>query len=313
MNSDEQELSQRFYEAVQHQSNYSERSQQSADFRIGMSDLGWCSELVRRMLAGIPEPVTDKVDAFIGTALGDHIEQAWVAQNPTALRHTQVEVEFKGDHGTYTVGGHPDLILPDEGIVVDVKTTRGLAVVEKTGPSLQQQFQRHGYALGAWQAGLLGDIPLEEVRVANVWMDRAGDDEHMHCQMEPYDQDVVDQAGQWIDDVVYAYIHKEPARKEPPRDMCAKVCGHFSDCRAWETDVAGLIEDPETLAAIDAYREAQQMESEARKIKDQARAHLVGMQGSTGTHFLRWTWINESLVPEYQRKGYYKIDIKPIK
>lgn len=313
MTPDEQALADEFYEAIQHQSNYSERSQQSADFRIGMSDLGWCSELTRRMLAGIAEPITDKLDAFIGTALGDHVEAAYAARYGTrAVRHAEVRITLRGEHGEYEVGGHPDLLLLDENCVVDVKSTRGLSVVERTGPSQQQQFQRHGYALGAWEAGYFTG-PLSEVQVANVWLDRAGDDERVHVQMEPYDPEVIQAAGEWLDEVVYAYMNGETARKEPPRDMCAKVCGHFADCRAFDTDVQGLITDDVVLAAVDVYREGQQMESEGRKLKDQARAHLSGRSGSTGTHFLRWTWVNDSLVPEYQRRGHWKIDLRPIK
>lgn len=313
MTPDEQQLAESFYSAIQYKSNYSERSQQSADFRIGMSDLGWCSELVRRMLAGIPEPETDKVTAFIGTALGDHIEQAWVDRHPDAIRQATVSVEFKGDHGTYVVSGHPDLILPNEGILIDVKTKRGLAVVERTGPSTQQQYQRHGYALGAWTQGLFGDLPLDEVRVANVWMDRAGDEHRVHVQMEPFDQRIVDEAGEWVDEVVYAYLHNEEARKEPPREMCAKVCGHFSTCRGLETDVSGLLTDRDTLTAIDIYTEGARLEREGKKLKDQAKANLTGMTGSTGTFNLRWTWVNESEVPAFTRSGYYRLDLKPIK
>lgn len=313
MTPEEAALATEFYEAIQHKSNYSERSQQSADFRIGMSDLGWCSELVRRMLAGIPEPPTDKLDAFIGTAIGDHVEQAWCDYDPYAIRHAEVSVTFKGDHGDYVVSGHPDLILPDRGIVVDAKTKYGLRVVERTGPNLQQQFQRHGYALGAYQQGMFGDMPLEEVLVANVWVDRTGEDERCHVQMEPFDQQVIDHAAAWIDNVVYAYLHDEVADKEPPREMCAKVCGHFATCRALDTDVSGLLTDPEVLTSIDMYREAQSMASEAEKMKKQAKSYLREVSGSTGTHFLRWTWVNDSLVPEHTRKGYYKIDLKPIK
>lgn len=313
MTPEEQDLASRFYEAVQRQSNYSERSQQSAGFRMGMSDLGWCSEAARRMLAGIPEPITDKLDAFLGTAIGDHVEAAFKQAYQSAIRGARVEIKFQGDYGEYTVSGHPDLILPDEGVLVDVKTKRGLAVPAKTGPSQQQQFQRHGYAKGAHAAGYFGDMPLERVQVANVWFDRAGDDEYCHVQMEPYSEDVIYQAGQWLDEVVHAYLNGEGARKEPPRDVCAKVCGHFADCRAYDTDAQGLIDDPEALAAIDTYREGAALESEGRKLKDQAKPYLKGRAGSTGDMNLRWVWINETLVPEYHRAGYFKIDLRPIK
>lgn len=113
MDEAEAELAEQVYQAVQAASNFSERSQQSADFRIGISDLGFCSEKVRRMLAGIPEPVTDKTAAFIGTALGDHIEQAYCAVHPNAIRQAEVSSLCKVTaaptpwSGTRTSSTHP--------------------------------------------------------------------------------------------------------------------------------------------------------------------------------------------------------------
>jgi hypothetical protein len=221
MNEEESELAEQVYQAVQASSNFSERSQQSADFRIGISDLGFCSEKVRRMLAGIPEPVTDKTAAFIGTALGDHIEQAYCAVHPEAIRQAEVTLALTGDGGTYTLVGHPDIVHP-RGVIIDFKTTRGLGIVRRNGPSQQQQFQRHCYALAA--ADLYDDdVSMDDVMVANVWFDRSGDETYPYVHMEPFSQQVVAEAAMFVDDLVYAYLHDEPARKEPPREVCAKT------------------------------------------------------------------------------------------
>ena len=175
------------------------------------------------MLAGIAEPVTDKTAAFIGTALGDHIEQAYCAVYPKAIRQAEVSLWCKGTAGGYTLVGHPDIIDP-RGVIIDVKTTRGLSIVRRNGPSQQQQFQRHCYALAAF--GLFdATSPWTDVKVANVWFDRAGDETYPYVHMEPFSPEVVAQAGMFIDDLVYAYLHDEAARKEPPREVCAKVCG----------------------------------------------------------------------------------------
>jgi hypothetical protein len=307
----EQDLAAQVYAAIQHASNESERSQQSTDFRIGMSDLGFCSEKVRRMVAGIPEPVTDKLAAFIGTAIGDHVEQACLAIWPHAIRQPAVAVTLHGDGGDYVVTGHPDLVLPDEGIVVDFKTHRGLAVPRRTGPSRQQQYQRHGYALGAWEAGLFGDLDLSDVQVANVWVDRAADDHEVYAHMEPYDQRVIDEAAMWLDDVAYAYLHDQEARKEPAREVCAKACGHFADCRLYDTDVQGLLTDDTILASVDMYREAATMEKQARRLKDQAKAALTGVTGSTGKVMVRWVHINGTHV-EFDRDPYDRLDVRDV-
>ncbi len=309
MSEEEQTLAEQVYEAIQRSSNYSERSQQSADFRIGISDLGFCSELVRRMLAGIPEPVTDKTAAFIGTALGDHIEQAYCAMHPGAIRQAEVSLTLQGDGGVYTLTGHPDIIDPS-GVIVDVKTTLGLSIVRRNGPSLQQQFQRHCYALAAFEMYDEG-VTLDDVRVANVWFDRAGDETFPYVHMEPFNPEVVGQAGMFIDDLVYAYLHDDAARKEPPREVCAKVCGHFADCRALDTDVEGLLTAPDIITAVDLYREGLALEKQGAKMKDQAKAALIDVSGSTGKFTVRWVHVNGSHV-EFDRKPSERLDIKPM-
>lgn len=311
MNEEEQALADEVYAAIQHASNYSERSQQGADFRIGISDLGWCSEKVRRMVAGIPEPVTDKLPAFIGTALGDHMEQACMTAWPHAIRQATVQVTLCGDGGEYLVTGHPDLILP-EGLVIDYKSARGLTKVRRTGPDQQQQFQRHSYALGAYGMGLFHDtVELADVRVANVWMDRAADDRGLHVHLEPFSMDVIQQAAMWIDDVAYAYQQDQPARKEPPLEMCRKVCGHFADCRGGEGDPEGLLTDDGVLVAVDMYNEGIALEKQGRKLKEEAKAELSGIQGSTGKFSVRWVHVNGSHV-EFDRASYEKLDVRKV-
>jgi hypothetical protein len=310
MTPEEHALAEQVYEAIQQVSNYSERSQQSADFRIGISDLGFCSEKVRRMLAGIPEPITDKTAAFIGTALGDHIEQACQAVWHHAIRQAEVTLQLLGDGGrTYTLIGHPDLIDPT-GVVIDIKTTRGLSIVRRNGPSRQQQFQRHCYAMASMPL-FNPDVTLDKVRVANVWFDRAGDEPYPYVQMEDFSPQVVAEAAMFVDDLVYAFLHGEAARKEPPREVCAKACGHFADCRALDTDVEGLLTDPDILTAVDLHRDALAMERKARQMKDQARSALVDISGSTGKFSVRWVHVGGGHV-EYDRKPSARLDIKPM-
>jgi len=308
----EQRLAKDLYAAVQHATNFSVRSMQSKEFKVGISDLGYCSERTRRMLdQQVPED-TDMLAAFIGTALGDHIEQAAMVRWPNAIRQATVTLTLEGDQRSYEVSGHPDLILPDEGMLVDFKTKFGLDVVRKTGPSQQQQFQRHCYAKGAWEAGFFGDLPLEDVLVANAWMDRSGREKEFHVHVEPFDQGMVDAAAQWLDDVVYAFLHQEEARKEPPREVCAATCGFYGVCRAYDTDVEGLIRDPDMLAAVDLYRQGTRMMSDGKSLQSQAKQVLKGVEGSTGEFTVRWTHVNETVIPEQTRAGYEKLEVRPI-
>jgi hypothetical protein len=310
MTQDEESLGASIYEAIQTASNYSARSLQSREFKVGISDLGFCSERTRRMLDQQVPDDRDMLPAFIGTAIGDHVEQAIAARWPHAIRQAEVSVRLIGERSTYNVGGHPDILV--DGTVIDVKTSRGLGIPRRKGPSQQQQYQRHCYALGAWEAGLLGNITLDEVKVANVWIDRAADEREPYVHMEAYSPQVVEEAAWWLDDVVYAYLHGEEARKEPARELCEKACGFYATCRALDTDVEGLLTDDAVVASVGMYREALSLETQAKRLKDQAKAHLAGVQGSTGEYTVRWVHVNGTHV-EFDRSSYDRLDIRPIK
>jgi hypothetical protein len=309
MNTAEQELADAIYGAVQHFTNHTARSLQSSAFQVGVSDLGFCSERTRRMLEQQIPDDTDMLPAFIGTAIGDYVEKAIVESLwPDAITQAEVAVTLTGSRGmTFTIGGHPDVILRDKGLVIDVKTAFGLTYVEKDGPDQQKQFQRHLYALAAHQQGMFGDRPLSDIKVANVWFDRGGVDRRAHLQMEPFNMEWVEAATEWIDDVVYAWVHGEEARKEPPRAMCAKACGFFRTCRAFDTDVEGLLTMPEHLAGIEMYLDGAAQEKAGKRLKDEAKVLLKDVQGSTGRHQLRWTWKNTR-----NGGGYWAIDITEI-
>ena len=202
-------------------------------------------------------------------------------------------------------------VKPGE-LVLDGKTSGGLEIARRTGADQAKQFQRHLYGLGAWEAGLLGDIPLEQVRVGNVWLDRTGEEQELYVQTEPFNPEIVEQAITWLEDVIYAFTNGEEARKEPPREMCAKVCGFYRVCRAFDTDVSGLLTDPEVLAAVEMYREGLALEKQGAALKKQAKPSLTGVTGSTGEFSVRWIHINETVVPETTRAAYDRLDLRAI-
>lgn len=312
MNEQERTIADRLYAGLQALSNFSARTLQAKEFQVGVSDLGFCSERVRRSIDRQVEPDTDKLKALIGTALGDYMERAAMAVWPEAVTQATINVLLSGERREYELSGHPDIILPEQGIVLDGKTDYGLNTVRRTGPSLQQQFQRNLYGLGAWNAGFFGDRPLSEVQVGNVWLDRAGIEQELHVQMEPYSEDLTHDAATWLDDVVYAYLNGEEARKEPPREMCAVVCGFYEVCRAWDTDVEGLLTDKTVLESVSMHREGGDLVKRGKKLQDEAKVHLKGITGSTGEFNIRWTHVNDSVVPEQHRRGYDKLDIRPL-
>lgn len=304
------------YEAIQEYTNTDERSAQAAEWRVGISDLGYCSERTRRMLNQETPDDTDMLAAFIGTAIGDHAERAIVAKHPQMQRQLSVTLTLDGGTRTYRIPGHPDLADP-RGLVLDGKTSYGLSLSPGFDASeRQRRFQRHGYALALHQAGWF-EVPLEEVQVGNFYIDRSAQDKWVEVTLEPFSHDVIDEMTEWLEETIYAYTQNVEAAKEPPREVCEKTCGFFAECRLYDSDVAGLFTDGHVLDAMTQYEQARTMEREARRLKDQARDVLLGMDGFgivDGERFaLRTTHVNETLIREYTRRGYDKIELKKVK
>lgn len=306
MTEQEKLLGDQVYQAIQQASNGSERSQQQQDFNIGVSDVGVCPERVRRMLAGIPEPITDKLSAFVGTAVGDHVERAVAVAFPEALIQTVVSVALSGGRNDYLLTGHPDIVQPWG--VIDVKTVYGLEATRRTGPTFGQLFQRHAYTKGAHDAGLLS-VPLEEARTANIWIDRSGRTKEPFVHMDTYNSSILQDGAFWLDEVYYAYEHGVAAEKSPPREWCKVACGHFEDCRLYDSDVTGLLTDEKVLAAIEMHQEGKALKKEGERLQDEAKPILEGIEGYTNEFQLRWTHINEAPVPAYTRSGYSRLNI----
>jgi len=309
------QLADQVYAAIQTASVTSERADQDRQYKVGISSLGWCSERTRRMLAGEDPDDTDMLAAWLGTAIGDAAERAVLDHAwPDAIIQPTVTMVLKGGEFAYTIPGHPDVILPT-GIVVDFKTADGLMIAERTGmEERQKKFQRHGYALAAFEGGLFDDgVSLGDVLVGNCWIDRSGSEKRVVVRLEPYDPEVTRETLEWLEEVIYAYKHGEAGRKEPPREMCAKTCGFFATCRAYDTDVSGLLTDTDVLAAMDLYLEGQRMASDGRKMQEQAKAALREVEGFAlldGQRFsLRWTHVNESLTKPSVRRAHDKISL----
>lgn len=319
MNEAEQAMAAELYAAIQTYTTGDARSIQSQKYQVGVSDLGWCSERTRRMLANEDPDDTDMLAAFIGTAVGDHLERAIKAHAWTdALIQPEVVLTLTDDAHTYNIPGHPDIVRPD-GIVIDGKTSRGLSVVARTGfTERQKRFQRHGYAKACYDAGLFNpDITLDDVWVGNVWIDRAADDKELLVRLEPYDPQVIFEMTDWLGEVIYAFTHDQEAPKEPPREVCAKTCGFFATCRMFDTDVAGLLTAENIVAALEQYREGLDLTRTGEKMKDQAKAELRDVSGFAlldGERWsLRWTHVNETVIPETVRRGYDRLDVKKAK
>lgn len=309
-------------ESVNAWSEGTERSQQAKDFVLGPSDMGYCSERVRRQLdRQIPEDPVDWNKAFIGTWLGEGLEQAAEQYAKSGIQAdvlsekvmTQVElwVTLEADTMVFKIPGHADLLDPGRRpILLDFKAKDGLHFVRKEPTPQGYQFQRHLYGLGAHQCGLIGS--LDDLLVGNVYYDRSGRESLPYVQIEPFSHDVIHEATTWLEDVVYAYKHEEEARKEPPREVCETTCGFFTKCRGYDTDVEGRIDHPDHLSAVDLYLEGKDLEREGKRMKTAAQVRLKEIEGHTEVYTVRWTEISGGHV-EYEREPYKRLDIRKKK
>ena len=292
----------------------SERSLQSADFRLGPSDIGLCRERVRRMILQVPydEPDQHYLAAFVGTAIGDHAERAlaeqegWITQQELTITLPAV-----GDQPSRTMIGHCDAIVPEWNMMVDFKSTAKLAVVARGPVKLGYQYQRHLYCLGAIQAGLLEE---EGALVANVFIDRTAETEMPHVDVQPFSWDVVREAAEWLEDAIYAVRHHEEASKDPGIEFCSGWCGYYLSCRALDRKIeGGLIEDEEKLAAAKLYVEALADEKEAATRKAQAKRALMGVEGSTGEHAVKWIHVGPGEVQASYRPAYDRLSVTRLR
>jgi hypothetical protein len=334
------------YESIQDASNGTERSAQQQAFRLGASNIGHCQQAAVFMIKQTPPTdVRDKSAAFFGTVAGDAIEKQMKLRHPDWLFQTDLvfTIPSGGD-----LGAHADIIRPadacvtvaefeaneaarkealaridagEQGVTVpeklyvqgvdDLKSKDKLDVIKKYGPSKQQVFQLTIYASAAIDAGLLD--PTQPIRLADVYFDRSGAQHEAYTFGWWYDPAVLLEIDDWIHDTKYAVINNSEASKDKPREWCWNWCEYATLCRGNDTDVEGLIEDPEILSAVDLYAQGLEHERTGKKLKDVAKLSIPAqLSGSTGTHNVRWVEIGPTVVQESVRAGYRKLDIRPV-
>lgn len=291
-------------EAVKAHGMNSLRSQQQAQQLIGMSELGACRNYLLHMVKQTEpdEEVGIKWPAFIGTWLGDGLENAVRAQFGFLVQQT-VEVTLPSGK---RLAGTCDVQTDDS--VWDFKAVDGLESVKRSGPSFRQKAQIMGYLMALIQAGKL---PEDAVAVL-VFYDRSGRDDTPYVWMSALDMTVVLEADQRLDDVVYARMYEDEAPRDEPDAWCQVACPFYSKCRGANTDVSGLIEDEGALLAVKNYEEGKRLAREGERLKDEAKQTLRGVSGSTGEHLVRWTEVAETYVEGFNRKAHTKIDIRKM-
>lgn len=280
------------------------RSNQSQRGALGVSDVGVCRERARRKIMGSPRStMLTPMSAMVGTWVDAGVRAARKASNPALIVDAEFHVKLPSGE---VLPGHPDEIDPTEPSICDVKTVDGLSAVRRSGPDEQQQFQRHLYALGALQNGLVHDA--ESLIVRNVWVDRSGRHNDVHVQQEPFDEGQVQRASEWLADVTYACDNGEEASKDKPAQWCFACCEYAGSCRRDYLGGAELT-DPTLVGAVLAYEEARTLGKELELVKEDAARMLRGVDGTVGDLSVRSTHVNGT----ESRGSYERLDVRRVK
>jgi hypothetical protein len=331
MDSIEQLAANTVYMSMQNAANGTDRSAQQQDFRLGISNLGHCRMYATLLTRQTPfSDERDKTAAFIGTVLGAAIEKQMKIDHPDWLFQEKVVLELPNGAA---VPGHLDVCIPASAAntpeeieaasaedydgpdvfhqgIWDLKSKDQLDLIRRQGVSQQQRYQKHGYAKGMIDRGLLD--PARPIWLGNVFYDRSGSTHECFSMGEWYDPKVIDDIDEWVSDVVYAVTNNEDAPRDMERDWCHQWCEYATACRGLDTDVEGLITDPEFNAAAVMYDEGREAEKEGKRLKQSAEKVFNGRSGSTGEWLVRQTWINPTAIAAFTRAGYMRLDVRKV-
>ena len=197
--------------AVTSQMQGSNRSNQT---NIGPSEIGGCRRKVWFKLNGAEGTnETLKFASIMGTAIHNHIEEAFRRQDPFSERYLlEVEVSV-GD-----LTGHVDLYDKENNEVADWKTSTKKNLAKF--PSLQQRWQVQLYG---W---LLSENGYKVDNVTLVGIPRDGDERHVVYHTEPYDPKLAEEARDWLSEV--AKFEEAPLPEKPAR-FCVSYCKYFGE------------------------------------------------------------------------------------
>lgn len=294
--------------------NRSARSVQSDNGILGPSDIGFCRQKAALMTRGVAKTdETPKWAAAVGTAIHNYVEAVlkeahpeWIVGSIDNLRVTATLPSGA------VIGGHPDVVVPEWNAVLDIKTVDGFQWIKREGTSLQHKYQRHLYALGLIEAGILKE---ENLVVGNIYFDRSGKEQEPIVIVEEMDWTLTNEIDSWVQDVIYAVKNNEDASRDIPAAVCEKICSHFTACRgSLEVHDGGeLIEHPELLSAVDMYVEARELAKQAEQMKKEAQDRLMGINGTTGTYQVRWVDVQPTRVESFDKAGYTRMDVRKVR
>jgi hypothetical protein len=297
--------------ALKAHSDSTPRSVQSAEGRLGPSDIGWCRNKAALMTKGVAKTDSRSVAAAsIGTAVHDYVFAALRPFFPDWLIE-DVRVTATLPCGA-EISGSPDIVIPSWNMVLDLKTVDGYEKVRRFGVSQNHKYQRHLYAMGAIAAGLIdGDRP---VYVGNVYVDRSGQETEPLVILDEMDVLLTDEIDRWVSDVIYAVQHGEDAARDIAAPVCESICEFYTACRGdLPVSENEFIDLPDIRDAVTMFVEAREQEAAAKKAKEQAKSVLSGLNGIANGYQIRTTFIPESEVPGFTRRASERLDVRRVR
>lgn len=301
------DVASRVVDAYSAQSMNSARSKQSVERILGPSDLGGCRAYLTHMLMESPRearPVPPWA-AFIGTWVGEGLEQAYVAAHPRSAKQVHVEVDLPSGRHT---SGTADVVDDEIDGVLDFKSLDGTESMVDGEPPFKNLAQIMTYLLGCIQMGLL----TEDATWHLAYVDRSGKEPVPAVISGHLDMSVIEEMEERISQAEYAAMFREEPQRDTPIAICESFCEFYKVCRG-DAQPQGLILEPAVVKAADQYLEGAALVRRGNRLRDEAKAVLKGAEGNTGTVLVKWTRINSSEVPTYTRRAYDKIDVKAVK
>lgn len=282
------------------------RTIQSREGRLGPSDIGFCRNKAVLVSKGVqPTDNPPKWAAACGTALHTYIEDAlstslgWLVGSQGDLKTTATLPSGA------VISGTPDIVVPELNMVLDIKTVNGFAWTKKQGPSLSHRYQRHLYAIGLCQSGVLDST--SEVLVGNVYFDRSGVEPEPLVFVTPMEYDLTNEIDSWVSDVIYAVKHDEDSSRDIAPAVCEKICDFFTACRGGlESREEDIISDEYLIKVVEMYVEGRDLETTGKKLRADATTRLSNVNGITPTHQVRWVHINAS----EHRDSHDRLDVR---
>ena len=260
----------------------------SVQTQVGPSELGGCRRKVWYRLNAQVETNDNelKLAAIMGTAIHATIEEALALADPSGEKYVvESEVEYNG------MKAHIDLWIPENGAVVDWKTSKikNLSYF----PSKQQRWQVQVYGYLLEKSGLGNPKTVNLVAIA-----RDGDERDVKIHSEAYDPSIGEEALAWLEEIKKSSIAPDP---EKDASYCKFYCKYYDS--SGELGCVGIkkelikpseiiIDDPEVDSnALLFLQLGEQIDALTEK-RDSLRTTFEGIIGRTASGVeLSWTTV----------------------